>query len=166
MGRDDDLAARERLSVASDAIVAGVAAHLPSYLASETARVLDAWGRLSAPERARVDAELAAAVEAATARVVAGLQSLFGVDPAEQGATPLELVRGATREPTDVLRAAGVAPVVRDEFDERHWPDDDYGLTPRAVGDLGDPQLGPELLAWGLAKARVLRTRAGDHDRR
>jgi hypothetical protein len=64
------------------------------------------------------------------------------------------------REPTEVLRGAGVGAVTRDEFDERHQPDDVYDLTPHAVGDLGDPELGPLLLAWGLAKARALRSRA------
>jgi hypothetical protein len=92
--------------------------------------------------------------------VTAELAALLALDPAEQGATPLEIVRGAVREPTDALRAAGIGAVVRDEFDERHRPDDVYDLAPRAVGDLGDPDLGPQLIAWGLAKARVLRTRA------
>ena len=82
-------------------------------------------------------------------------------DPTQQRATPLELVRGAVREPTAVLRAAGVPPVVRDDFEERAWPDDRYGLTPRAAGDLGDPELGPMLLAWGLAKSAVVRARRG-----
>ena len=49
-------------------------------------------------------------------------------------------------------RRAGVPPVVRDEFQMRRFPDDEYGLTPaslarprRQVGDLA--------LAWGAAKA-------------
>jgi len=71
----------------------------------------------------------------------------------------LEIVRTAVREPTDVLRAAGVPPVMRDAFDERAWPDDRYGLTPSTLGDLGDPDLAPLQLAWGLAKAKVLRAR-------
>ena len=78
---------------------------------------------------------------------------LLAIDPADQRATPLEVVRSAVREPTAVLRAAGVGAVVRDDFDERHLPDDVYDLAPRAVGDLGDPELGPQLLAWGLAKS-------------
>ena len=63
------------------------------------------------------------------------------------------------REPALVLEAAGVPPVVRDEFDERAWPDDVYGLVPRTLGDLGDPDLGPLHLAWGMAKAAVIRAR-------
>ena len=100
------------------------------------------------------------AATAATARVTVELEALLALDPADQRATPLEIVRSAVREPTEALRAAGIGAVVRDEFDERHQPDDVYDLTPRTVGDLGDAELGPQLLAWGLAKSRVLRARA------
>ena len=68
-------------------------------------------------------------------------------------------MRSAYREPTAVLVAAGIPPVARDDFDERAWPDDRYGLVVRTLGDLGDPDLAPLHLAWGLAKARVLRLR-------
>ncbi len=34
----------------------------------------------------------------------------------EQRTTPLALIRGAVRYPTEVLRAAGVPPVERDRF--------------------------------------------------
>ena len=96
----------------------------------------------------------------ATARVVAELRALFALDPAAQRATPLEIVRSAYREPTAVLAAAGIPPVARDDFDERAWPDDRYGLVPRTLGDLGDPDLAPLHFAWGMAKAGVLRARA------
>ena len=58
-----------------------------------------------------------------------------------------------------MLAAAGIPPVERDDFHERAWPDDDYGLVPESLADLGDDDLGPLLLAWGLAKAAVLRAR-------
>ena len=57
--------------------------------------------------------------------------------------TPLEIVRTAVREPSEVLERAGVPAVVRDAFDEQAWPDDRYGLVPRTLGDLGDADLGP-----------------------
>jgi hypothetical protein len=50
--------------------------------------------------------------------------------------------------------------VQRDPFDERMLPEDRYDLAPRTLGDLGDPELAPLHLAWGLAKAEVLRSRA------
>ena len=93
-------------------------------------------------------------------RVVARLRELFADDPAAQTATPLEIVRSAYREPTAVLEVAAIPPVERDAFDERAWPDDRYGLVPRTLGDLGDPDLAPLMLAWGMAKAAVLRGRA------
>jgi len=34
-----------------------------------------------------------------------------------------------------------------------------YGLVPRTLGDLGDPELAPLHLAWGMAKATVIRAR-------
>jgi hypothetical protein len=115
---------------------------------------------MAGPERSRVDEQLAAAADAATRRVVRELGTLLAADPASQRATPLEVVRGAAREPTAVLAAIGVPAVVRDEFEERALPEDRYGLAPHAFADLGDEGLGPLQLAWGLAKASALRDAA------
>ena len=107
-------------------------------------------------------AALAAAPEAGrrgARRVGAALGVLLAIDPAEQRSTPLEIVRTVYREPTEILESAGVPPVVRDAFDERAWPEDRYDLAPRTLGDLGDPELAPLHLAWGMAKAMVLRAR-------
>jgi hypothetical protein len=89
------------------------------------------------------------------------LRALLDRDPADQRSTPLEIVRRAYREPTEVLAAAGVPPVERDEFAERAWPDDTYGLVVHGLGDLGDEDLAPLQMAWGLAKTKVLRARYG-----
>ncbi len=156
---DDEARALARLDEMGAAIVAGVEAQVPAWARTQVERLLDAWGGASAAARARAEAESVAAGEAAADRVVAELRALFALDPEQQRATPLEVVRSAYREPTSVLAAAGVPPVVRDEFDERAWPDDVYGLVPRTLGDLGDPELAPLHLAWGLAKAAVLRAR-------
>jgi hypothetical protein len=124
--------------------------------------IADAWGRLDADTRERLDADAIAAGAAAAARVVASLTELFATPPIEQRTTPLEIVRSATREVTDVLASAGIPPVERDEFAERAFPDDEYDVTPASLADLGDEDLGPLQLAWGLAKAKVLRAdRAG-----
>ena len=147
------------LAESADGIVAGVARELPGWVERQVARILDAWARADAATRTRaVDAAIGAG-RVATARVEHELRALFALDPADQRATPLEIVRSAFREPTAVLAAAGVPPVVRDEFDERLWPEDRYGLVIRHLGDLGDDDLSPLHLAWGMAKARVLRAR-------
>jgi hypothetical protein len=149
------------LREASDAILAGVAREMPGWVERSVARVLDAWGRT--PPDARVDAERAAvgAGRAASERIVDELRDLFARDVEQQSRTPLEIVRSAYREPTAVLAAVGVAPVVRDEFDERAWPDDRYGLVVHDLGDLGDAELAPLQMVWGLAKAKLLRARYG-----
>jgi hypothetical protein len=155
----DDGDALALLQQAGDAIAAGVDAALPSYLEAGAGRVLDAWARLDSETRRAADAELHAAAGTAAARVVHELRALFAADAAEQRSTPLQIVRSAVREPTAVLAAHGIPPVMRDEFAERSWPHDVYGLAPNTLDDLGVDGLGPLHLAWGMAKARVLAAR-------
>jgi len=159
--RDDAERAARRLADASAAIAEGVERELPGWVERQVDRIVGAWGRLddAAREAVRRDAHTAGA--AAQMRVTARLHELLAADPAAQTSTPLEVVRTAYREPTAVLERAGIPPVERDAFDERAWPDDRYGLVPHSLGDLGDPDLAPLLLAWGMAKAAVLRARAG-----
>jgi hypothetical protein len=151
--------ARRRLDETGAAIVAGVERCLPAWSEQRVDRILDAWGRLDRADRARVTKAGRAAGAVAATRISGELRTLFAAAPAEQQVTPLEVVRTAYREPTAVLAAAGAPPVVRDEFDERAWPADVYGFVPRSLGDLGDEELGPLLLAWGLAKAAIVRPR-------
>lgn len=154
----DDAAARVRLDEVSAAIVDGVQRVLPGWVAGRVTVIADAWGRLDPAARAALGTRTHAEATAATARVVGELRTLFATDATAQRTTPLEIVRSATREVTAVLEAAGVPPVERDAFDERAFPDDVYGVTPGSLADLGDDDLGPLQLAWGLAKARVLRS--------
>lgn len=140
-----------------ESIVAGVESCLPGWVVGQVARILDAWGRLDGLRRVEVERAAELAGRDAAARVKRELRALFALPALEQRATPLEIVRSAYREPTAVLRDAGVPEVVRDEFDERAWPDDVYALVPRTLGDLGDTELAPLHLAWGLAKAKVIR---------
>jgi hypothetical protein len=154
-----------RLHEAGSAIVAGVERCGPAWVVSSVTRLVDAWGRLDSEARAAALAAAEAVAGPAVATVVATLLELFAADPAAQRTTPLQIVRGLVAAPTAVLRDAGVPGVVRDAFEERAFPDDDYDLVPRTLGDLGDPDLGPMLLAWGLAKAAVLRARAEEQGR-
>ena len=82
------------------------------------------------------------------------LRRLLAADVDRQWANPLALVRRSVSYPTEVLAAAGVPPVVRDEYDEAHFPGDVYGLTPRTFTDV-DPSLRDVALVWGAAKARA-----------
>jgi hypothetical protein len=159
--RPDEQRGLALLQEASAVILAGVERELPGWVERSVDRILDAWGRSGPDERARAERDAVGAGVASAARVVGELRELFALDPAEQRSTPLEIVRRAYREPTAVLAAAGIPPVERDEFAERAWPDDTYGLVVHGLGDLGDEELAPLQMAWGLAKAKVLRARYG-----
>jgi hypothetical protein len=79
---------------------------------------------------------------------------LLSTDIDEQSTTPLTLLREAVRHPTAVLAVAGVPASHRDEFAERAFPEDRYGLAPATFGDL-DEGLVDAGLVWGAAKAHV-----------
>jgi hypothetical protein len=158
--------AEDRLAEASTALIEGVPRALPDWAARSARVLLDAWGGLDDDRRRVVVDEARGAGERAARRVAQELRELFARDPAEQHATPLEIIRTAVAEPTAVLVAAGVPDVVRDPFDEQSWPDDRFGLVPRTLKDL-DPDLAAVHFAWGMAKAAVLRARAAPgHGRR
>lgn len=150
------LDAVRRLRDAGDAILAGVDAALPGWVEARVAYIANAWGRLDDTTRATLDSRASAAGLAAAGRVTNELRTFFATPVMEQRTTPLEIVRSATRDVTEVLEEVGIPPVERDAFDERAFPDDLYGVTPASLSDLGDESLGPWQLAWGLAKARVL----------
>jgi hypothetical protein len=135
---------------------------LPGWVVGRVGYILDAWGRAPPEVRRRAEREAVEAGAVSARRVGAELGALFALPVVRQRSTPLEIVRSAYREPTAVLRAAGVPPRARDAFDERSWPDDEYGLVPRTLGDLGDESLAPLHLAWGLAKASLLRELRSD----
>ncbi len=93
------------------------------------------------------------------------VRALLAADVDAQATGPLALLRGAVRYPTEVLAGAGVPPVVRDEFAERAFPDDVYGLAVAAFADL-DPALHEAGLVWGAAKAHVVLARRRAEGRR
>jgi hypothetical protein len=100
-----------------------------------------------------VDAARAAG-ERARAEVGSAVRELLMLDVDAQRINPLALVRRAVTYPTEVLRATGMPPVVRDEFDERAFPEDIYALTPASFADV-DPTLHEPGLLWGAAKAHA-----------
>jgi hypothetical protein len=153
---DDPLA---MIAAAGAAIVDGVERTGAAWSVRNVDRILDAWGRLDEAQRDETRRAASEAGTRAATRVAATLRRLLELAPADQHATPLEVVRSIVVEPTALLRELGVPEVVRDDFDERAHPDDVYDLAPRTLGDL-DPELGPELLVWGIAKSKVLRAEA------
>lgn len=156
----DEATALLRLGEASEALITGVGTALPAWATRSADLLLTAWGGLDADRRREVVAAAGEAGEQAARRVAAELRDLLALDPAEQRATPLEIIRSAVAEPTAVLAAAGLPDVVRDPFEERAWPDDRFGLVPRTLRDL-DPDLAAIHFAWGVAKAALLRARSG-----
>jgi hypothetical protein len=145
-------------------LIDGVARLGPAWVVAAVTRLADAWGKLDPAGRAAAIAAANVAGERATTRVEAELRALFDLDPAAQRATPLEIIRSLRREATDVLRTAGVPEVVRDPFETRAFPDDAYGIVIKTPVELGDDELGGALLAWGLGKAKVLRSRVAGGD--
>ncbi len=123
----------------------------PTWVVGCVERILVAYrGGVDPDERLAAESAGAAAV----AEVAPAVRALLSTDIDEQRTSPLALVRGAVRYPTEVLRLAGVPSVERDPFAVRQFPDDPYDLTPATFADL-DPALHEPGLTWGAAKAHV-----------
>ena len=119
------------------------------------ARIAEAWRPGLAAELA---VEASAAGRRAGEEVGPRVRALLLADVDHQATGPLAVLRQAVRFPTEVLADAGVGAVVRDEFEERAFPDDVYGLAPASFADL-DPALHELGLVWGAAKAHVVLAR-------
>ena len=122
---------------------------LPRWVERSVRRLMMAWRGEADPD---VMAAASDAGRRARAEVGPRVRELLEVDVDAQATTPLAILRGAVRYPTAVLRGAGVPPVVRDEQQERLFPDDVYDLAPANFADV-DPALAEPGLAWGAAKA-------------
>jgi hypothetical protein len=153
----------EELLASHAAVLAeGIQRALGPWVVRSVIGIADAWqpglGRtLAGPAE---DAGRAAAAE-----VGPEVRALLALDVDAQPTGPLAVLRSAVRFPTEVLAAAGVPGVVRDEFAERAFPDDVYGLAPAAFADL-DPSLHDAGLVWGAAKAHVVLARRRAEGRR
>lgn len=135
----------------------GVDATLATWVVRSVTGLVLAWS-------GEVDGGVAEAAEEAGQRardeVGGAVRALLEADIDAQTTTPLALLRRAVRYPTEVLAAAGVPEVRRDEFAEEAFPDDVYDLTPASFADI-DPSLAEPGLAWGAAKAWVHKRRHG-----
>jgi len=161
-GADDDLADRERLAAHARALADAAERAIPGWIERSVERVLGDAGR-EIDERLRglvIDAAAAARREGASR-----LRELLETDVDEQHTNPLAVLRALVRFPTEVLQAAGVPPVERDEFARRSFPDDVYDLSPASFADI-DPELHEPGLVWGAAKAHVVLARRRREGRR
>ncbi len=132
---------------------------LPAWVLRCVTGVMAAGGGVMTAD---VVAETEAAGTEAQRRVGHGLRALVDQDIDEQRTTPLALVRSlAVPLSTAVLERAGVAPVLRDDFEVRTAPEDHYDLRPRSLADI-DPDLVELGIQWGAAKAWVHRHRHAD----
>ena len=145
---EDELNVRAReLADAIDAALAGWVER------SVARRVSEAGG-----DPALLDDAASAAGRRAREEVAPRVRALLDADVDDQRATPLSLLRGAVRFPTEVLYEAGVPPLERDEIQQRLFPDDVYDLAPATFADV-DPGLAEPGMAWGAAKAWIHRRR-------
>ena len=132
----------------AQALVTAVDGALPRWV---DGAVTSRLGR-PAPDEAR------AAGARARAALVPRLQALLEQDVEAQRTNPLAILRDAVQYPTEVLQAAGVAPVERDDFQRGRFPDDVYDLVPTSFADFG-PEVAEAGIAWGAAKAWTHRQR-------
>ena len=148
---DDELRLREYATELAD----GIEQALPSWVERNVERLLMAYTGTADPDTM---AHAARAGEHARDQVGPEVRRLLEQDVDDQRGNPLAVLRSAISYPTEVLRDAGVPPVVRDAFSEERFPDDVYGLCPAAFTDL-DPALHDVGLRWGAAKAFVHKAR-------
>jgi hypothetical protein len=135
--------------IAAVALAEAIERALPGWVERSVVRLATAFhGRVDDDVRASA----ASAGRRAATEVGREVRDLLALDIDAQTASPLSILRRAVRYPTEVLRAAGVPPVVRDEAQEHLFPDDDYDLAPANFADVS-PDLADVGLAWGAAKA-------------
>ena len=145
---DDDDA---RLAAYAEALADGIEGALAGWTVR---KVRERCADAARPFDDEVERRARAAGEQCRDELGPRIRALLMCDPDEQHSTPLALVRSGVVHPTRVLVEAGVPPVVRDEFAERAFPGDVYGLAPATFGDL-DERLAEPGLVWGAAKAHV-----------
>lgn len=151
-GVSDDVDPEVQLARYAADLGAGIREALGPWTVRCVVDRVEAW--TGQPARDEVVAAARAAGDRARDEVGEVVIQVLAMDIDDQRTPPLALLRGAVRYPTEVLRDAGVPPVVRDEFAERSFPEDDYDLTPANFADL-DQSLHDPGLMWGAAKAHV-----------
>jgi hypothetical protein len=104
------------------------------------------------------DEQRVAVIETVTIQTLSGLRQLLALDPEEQRTNPLTVFRRATAPITALLAELNIPPIRRDEFAQRSFPDDIYGLSPATWSDISEQLIEPGL-EWGAWKATVIMSR-------
>jgi hypothetical protein len=155
---DTDLA---RLgSELADTVVGAVPKWISGAVRDRASQWVQSGGGLSI-DQAELAGMADSAGEQAAAAVAHPLRELLSADVDLQWTTPLALVRPLVAFATDVLSAAGVPGVTRDEFQVTRFPEDEYALTPASLSALGE-EVAALALIWGAAKAMAHRRRHED----
>jgi hypothetical protein len=137
---------------AAAAVLVGVDRHLAAFWERRALTLVEVWAER--PATSDEADRVRAAAEGAAATAVAELRRLLAADVDQQWTTPVDVLRRSMGELTELLAGMGIAPVVRDEFEERAFPDDPYGLAPLTLADV-DASLQEPALVWGAVKARL-----------
>jgi hypothetical protein len=144
MGTAESLDDDARLRRFADELAAGLVADLAGW----SRRVLVERG--ADPDDPRTDR----AVERFRRGVVDEVRAVLVADVDAGRGSPLDVIRRGLGPLTELLAESGVPPAVRDEFEQRTFPDDLYGLAPASFADI-DPALHDPGIAWGAARAHV-----------
>jgi hypothetical protein len=155
----DDPSDAAALAAHARALADATEAAIPRWVRRSVERVIGNARAAALAER--VDLAARAARDDGAPRV----RELLLTDVDAQRTGPLQILRSLVRYPTEVLRAAGAAPVPRDEFSRESFPDDDYDLAPASFADV-DPSLHDLGIVWGAAKAHVVLARRRREGRR
>ena len=162
VGPDVELDVDVALRGHADRLASTIEQLLAGWVVRSVVRLADAW-------RPGLGVELAGAAEQAGRDALADVgprvRELLATDVDHQRTGPLDVCRSAVRFPAAVLAAAGVPPVERDEFAQRVFPDDVYGLSPANFAEI-DESLAEPGLVWGAAKAHVVLARRKAEGRR
>lgn len=127
---------------------------LEPWLRRSFDRVVDTSNVRSRVDVGRRDEVVSEAARATLER----LRQLFETDVLKQRHNPLQIIRSATDPVSAELRGLGAQPVERDEFQQRSFPDDDFGLCPATWVEI-DESLAEVGLEWGAWKAAAVISR-------
>lgn len=152
----------DRFAEISVALAEAVEAVLPGWIERLVVERVRQWRGDVNPETLSAASR---AGERAVAEVTPAFRSFLQLDIDEQRTNPLAILRGATRHAHEALADLDVPPVERDDFAQRSFPDDLYGLVPATWDDV-DPALHDLGITWGAAKAYLHKARRRAEDRR